>query len=153
MKTLNQVIFEVGKGDQPMTLFATLIDGEEKQITYMNAGHKLPYLCRPSSDGPTLQALSTPGNRLGEGPDWSNSEHTLQIKDGDVILWSTDGLTELEGPDGSQWGDRRLRETLLSRLDHSPDELRDAIVEAALSHRQEGDLADDITLVVGRIAL
>jgi serine phosphatase RsbU (regulator of sigma subunit) len=50
---------------------------------------------------------------MGMFPGWSCQVSELQLHSGDIFLLYTDGLTEAASPDGDEFGEERLRETLL----------------------------------------
>ncbi len=142
-------------GDQfYMTCFATLLDPSHGEVTYANAGHVVPYLCRPRSDGRIeLDALVARGNPLGAADRTEYQAITREIASGDIVVWYTDGIVECTNPQRKQFGDRRMQRLLrkISGEGASVQMIRNGLVRAAVAFQEGQPPDDDITLVVGKI--
>jgi serine phosphatase RsbU (regulator of sigma subunit) len=68
---------------------------------------------------------------------------------GDTVLLYTDGVTEA-GPAGAEIGDEGLAEILAGLRGLSPQEIVDAVEQAAVD-AQDGQARDDIALVAFRL--
>jgi sigma-B regulation protein RsbU (phosphoserine phosphatase) len=154
MARLDGAVRKVGAGRLHLTCFAALVDAAHGQVSFANAGHVVPYLCRV---GPTpeleLHALVARGNPLGAGAAPVTRTSARGVEPGDLIVWYTDGLVESVDPEGKQFGDRRMQR-LLKRLDRAhldPEAVHDAIAGAASAHRAGRPIPDDLTLVVARV--
>jgi serine phosphatase RsbU (regulator of sigma subunit) len=137
-----------------MTCFATLIDADAGTVRYANAGHVVPYLCRPKEGGGAeLDVLVARGDPLGAGGEHAYVEHERDLSPGDVLIWYTDGLVECTNPRRQQFGDRRMQRMLRRlKLDVADvPAVRDTVVRAAVAFQEGRPADDDITLVVGRI--
>lgn len=155
---LDGAVRRVGAGRFHLTCFAAIIDAARGEVQFANAGHVVPYVCRPAPDARggeiTLSALVARGNPLGAGTAPVTRTATRPIAAGDVVVWYTDGLVESRGLDGNQFGDRRLQRAL-RRLD--PARLDPGSVHACLAAELAAHLGglspgDDMTLVVAQIA-
>lgn len=137
-----------------MTCFASLLDPAAGTVTYANAGHLVPYLCRPLAEGGVeLGVLSARGTPLGASRQVRYRAHTRELKPGDALVWYTDGIVESVDRGGRQFGDRRLQR-LLRKIDHASVDargIRDHIVRAVLAFQGGVRAEDDITLVVARV--
>jgi serine phosphatase RsbU (regulator of sigma subunit) len=80
---------------------------------------------------------------------WECSVAEVQLASGDTLVLYTDGVTEAESPEGQEFGESRLAETLRAHRNLSVDSLLETIV-AAVQKFSGRDQADDITLVVAR---
>lgn len=148
--TLDAVVRRRGGGSLHMTCFATLVDPHAKQLSFVNAGHNLPYVVAP--DGAALDVLAARGDPLGARARAALTVHTRPIAAGDLVVWYTDGLVECLGPDQRPWGDRRFQRAL--RGLGARDEvgaIRDRLLAESAAHRAGVPAADDVTLVVGRV--
>ncbi|MCE9575457.1 MAG: SpoIIE family protein phosphatase [Deltaproteobacteria bacterium] len=154
MARLDGAVRKVGAGRLHLTCFAALVDAPRGQVSFANAGHVVPYLCRVGATAELeLHALVARGNPLGAGASPVTRTSSRGIAPGDVIVWYTDGLVESVDPEGKQFGDRRMQR-LLKRLDHAhldPESVHDAIAGAAAAHRAGRPIPDDLTLVVARV--
>jgi len=151
METLNDVICQVGRGHQAMTLFASVVDTDQRKMWFSNAGHPAPFLCRKQQGNYGLRAVAAIGSRLGDQERQRFQVHEIDLVHDDVLLWYTDGL--LLGDDAISLfrGEKRIREALVQRAHLPVQQVRDGFVEAVFQDRKDDPLEDDITLVVGKI--
>jgi hypothetical protein len=75
--------------------------------------------------------------------------HRHPVRPGDVVVAISDGVTEARRTGGDDWGGVALRRLAVARASEHPDDLAEAIVDAATSHAG-GRLADDATVAVLR---
>ncbi|MPZ54563.1 MAG: SpoIIE family protein phosphatase [Acidimicrobiia bacterium] len=125
-------------------LYATL-DTESGGMTIANAGHNLPYI--RTGDG--VIELRATGMPLGlmSGMEYEERQHDL--RDGDVMVLTSDGITEAHDPNGEMYGFSRL----LGRVAAPVQDGRfvAAIVDDVERHTgPHVEQEDDITLVVVR---
>jgi serine phosphatase RsbU (regulator of sigma subunit) len=154
LSLLDAAVRTVGGETFHMTCFVTLLDPAAGQMTYANAGHLVPYVCRVQADGSVeLGVLSARGAPLGAGNPGPYRAHTRELLRGDTLVWYTDGLVESVDRGGRQFGDRRLQR-ILRKIEHANADarvVRDHIVRAALAFQGGVRAEDDITLVVARV--
>lgn len=114
--TLNQAIFAAGGSQTAMTMLVAVIDTEAGTFTFVNAGHRPPYLCRGESPKPEeIKLKPLIGGQcamLGTTLDIQVTPVTTQLEKGDSVIIYTDGLIEGKGHDGKQ----RTRNDFLSSL-------------------------------------
>lgn len=147
---IDAAVSRVGGGQLAMTLFAAIIDGDARTISYVSCGHAAPYLLHPSSD--ELHVLVGRGNPLGSGSRSSPKVQTRPLRAGDLLVWYTDGVIEAQDPHGEPFGDRRMQR-LLRRLDRAalvPPAVHDVVHASVAAHRAGRPRADDETLVVAQ---
>ncbi len=70
------------------------------------------------------------------------------LKEGDVIVLYTDGITEAYPKDGLEFGYERLLDVVQKAGDRSAEEIRDAIVMSVDDHMNHESPDDDLTIVV-----
>jgi serine phosphatase RsbU (regulator of sigma subunit) len=155
MQRLDAAVRRMGAGKLHLTCFMAIVDAAAGQVSFANAGHVVPYLCRDGGRPEELElhALVARGNPLGAGPTATTRTSARPLARGDVLVWYTDGLVESLDPDGRQFGDRRMQR-LLRKLDRErldPESVHDAIAGAAAAHRAGRAIEDDMTLVVARV--
>jgi sigma-B regulation protein RsbU (phosphoserine phosphatase) len=102
-----------------VTLFYAMLDPSSGRLTYVNAGHIPPLLCRPGDHGEAelLDELRPTGMALGIVEDSEFAQRTLQLRPGDSVLLYTDGVTDATGEGLQPFGMDRLRRVI---LDHQP---------------------------------
>jgi sigma-B regulation protein RsbU (phosphoserine phosphatase) len=129
-----------------VTFFYAVLDANSRTLTYENAGHSPGHLLR--SDGTTV-SLQGGGAVLGALPDWTYQSYTAQLQPGDMLLLSTDGITEAENAQVEEFGDERLLEAARAR-DGSALEIQRVIMQRVTAFCG-GTFHDDATLLVLRI--
>jgi len=123
-----------------------VLDANSHTLTYENAGHSPGHLLR--CDG-TTETLQGGGAVLGALPDWTYQSYTAQLQPGDMLLLSTDGITEAENAQVEEFGDERLLEAARAS-DGSALEIQRVIMQQVTAFCG-GNFRDDATLLVLRI--
>jgi len=128
-----------------VTCFYAILDAGSASLRYANAGHDLPYLWH-GGDAGELRARGMP---LGLMPGMSYEEEEISLREGNCVLFYSDGLVEAHDPKGEMFGFPRLR-TLIA--EHAEKEsLEEALLEELYSFVGEGwEQEDDITLLTLR---
>jgi serine phosphatase RsbU (regulator of sigma subunit)/predicted ester cyclase len=130
-----------------VTCFYGVLEPSSGSLTYANAGHDLPYLRR--SGGGDAEELRARGMPLGLMPGMSYEEGEVSLREGNCLLFYSDGLVEAHDPKGEMFGVPRLR-TLIA--EHGEERsLSDFLLEELYSFVGEGwEQEDDITLLTLR---
>jgi phosphoserine phosphatase RsbU/P len=102
-----------------ITLFHATIDATEKTITYCNCGHEPTVLIR----GGQIQDLGKGGLVLGVDPLAKYEIETVQLQDGDCLLFYTDGLVDAMDFNGELWGRDRMLQAARQFMDCPADHL------------------------------
>lgn len=77
---------------------------------------------------------------------------TFQLETDDLLVAYTDGVTEAEDSQGAAFGQTRLERSLCDSYAEDPQEVLQQIVDELSAHSAGCSQADDITLVVMRVA-
>jgi sigma-B regulation protein RsbU (phosphoserine phosphatase) len=114
-----------------VTLFYALLDPVSGRLTYVNAGHNPPLLCRAGDHGGAelLDELRPTGMALGVVEDSRFAQRTVHLQPGDSVLLYTDGVTDATGEGLQPYGMDRLRRVI---LDHQQAPVAGMV--AALEH-------------------
>jgi serine phosphatase RsbU (regulator of sigma subunit)/predicted ester cyclase len=128
-----------------VTCFYAILEPESGSLTYANAGHDLPYLHR-NGDAEELRARGMP---LGLMPGMSYEEGEISLREGNCVLFYSDGLVEAHDPKGEMFGFPRLS-TLVAK--HAEEgSLGEFLMEELYTFVGEGwEQEDDITLLTLR---
>jgi predicted ester cyclase len=125
-----------------VTCFYAILDPESGSLTYANAGHHLPYLCR-NGEAEELRARGMP---LGLMPGMSYEEKETILQAGEAALLYSDGLVEAHDSKGEMFGFPRLRELVAEHAEERG--LGEFLMEELYSFVGEGwEQEDDITLL------
>ena len=127
------------------TLFLAIYDDASRALRYTNAGHNAPLLVR--ADG-TIERLWTGGTVLGAFDSVPFEEGQATLKDGDMLVVYSDGITEAQNATGEEYGEERLLELLIRHRTETAENIRTTILEAAESWAGQADRGDDQTVVI-----
>ena len=116
------------------------------RLTVACGGHPPPLLLRA---GGTVERAARPGTLIGFLPSPDLPEKVSELKVGDVMLFFTDGLTDVRGPTG-MFGEERLVSLLGQCRGLGAEEVA-ARLESELLAFQQGEPRDDLALVVLRV--
>jgi serine phosphatase RsbU (regulator of sigma subunit) len=126
-----------------VTCFYAILDPGSASLSYANAGHDLPYLWH-GGDAGELRARGMP---LGLMPGMSYEEGEISLREGNCVLFYSDGLVEAHDPKGEMFGFPRLR-ALIAHHSEEERSLGDFLMEELYSFVGEGwEQEDDITLL------
>ena len=143
-ESVNRLLCHNIESGRFVTFCYAVIDTAAKTIVYGNAGHNPPILMRRYG---SVERLTTKGLVLGVAPDWCYGTGECGLEAGDRLVFFTDGITEAESPNGEEFGEARLIDTVRSAGSASADALVQTI-SAAVAAWCGGELQDDATLVV-----
>jgi phosphoserine phosphatase RsbU/P len=133
------------------TTFVTAVFGilipERGDFLYSVCGHHPPIISR---QGGTPRHLRKDGIALGVIRRAQYKTQKLQLAVGDVLMFYTDGVVELEDAHGEPFGTERLRLILKDNLGKSSREILNAVVGSVQSFTGLEAFPDDFTLLVIR---
>jgi serine phosphatase RsbU (regulator of sigma subunit)/predicted ester cyclase len=125
-----------------VTCFYAVLDPESGHLRYANAGHDLPYLWH----GGYCEELRARGMPLGLMPGMGYEEGEVSLREGNCVLFYSDGLVEAHDPKGEMFGFPRLRALVAEHAEERS--LGDFLLEELYSFVGEGwEQEDDITLL------
>jgi sigma-B regulation protein RsbU (phosphoserine phosphatase) len=143
---LNRQLYATTSPEKYATFYFALYDESLHTLTYTNAGHLPPILLH----GNDLQMLDSTGTVVGAFPIAVYQEKTVTLEQGDVLLAYTDGIVEPENVYGEMFGEERLKDLLVKYARADSAELIARTMEAVVEWTGEGELQDDMTMVVAR---
>jgi sigma-B regulation protein RsbU (phosphoserine phosphatase) len=144
---LNDLVFRSTERRAFMTLAFTIFDLEKGTIRHTNAGHLYPYLLRA---GEAPQSIEVPSLPLGVRADVTTRTVEVPLKEGDTIVYLSDGIVEAQDPNGDPLGFEQLETLLAQGTDHSASVVRDSILHAVARHAATRPADDDRTVMVIR---
>lgn len=146
MTGLARLLYESTPANQFVATVLARLDPRTGKLVYSNGGHIPPV--RIGSDGE--ENLPSCGFILGAFPDSKYEDREMQLESGDVVMFYTDGLTELHNDDGEEFGIERLVDIVRAQRDQPLDRIIEEVRQAARRFRGAAPREDDVTLMLLR---
>ncbi len=148
LQHLNEAVYSAGAPDFLMTFFVGRVDLNTGEMLFSNAAHNFPILV--SLDGQVQHALNR-NCRLGNKQEWTFEDSSLQLQEGDLLFFYTDGLTENVNHENEAWGERKLVRYLKKHRHLSAQMLMDSLVGEVKKFYNGHPPEDDVTIVACKI--
>jgi sigma-B regulation protein RsbU (phosphoserine phosphatase) len=100
---------------------------------------------------PLIRQLTTGGPIIGTFLDEPYEQETIQLQSGDVLVVYTDGVTEALNPAGVEFGEEKLRSTVVESLQFPARETAKKVIAKVLEWQGQASQHDDITLAVVKV--
>ncbi len=130
------------------TLFFAMFDSERRELRYTNAGHLPPAVIGARG----IRRLDRGGVVAGLFEQASYEVGTVEMEPGDLLAAWSDGITEPENEYGVEFGEARLLQLLEQHRAQPIPDIVEAVLAAVKDWSGVQDQADDITLVLARLA-
>ena len=145
----NKLIAEDAQHGMFVTVFYGMYNIHTRFLKFINAGHTLPFLFRPSTS--SCASLFNTNFPLGVFEPFTFQASGIRLEKDDILILYTDGVNEAFNPMREQFGLERLVNVILKYGNHSPKELRDAIVDNVREFTGTQAQNDDITVLIVRV--
>jgi len=150
LSKLNGILYEdLTAAELFITMFYAKYDSTSRRLFYANAGHNPP-LVFPSKEG-KCTGLDAEGLILGVKSEMTFEEKYIQLQQGDVVLFYTDGITEACNESGELFGADRLCNLLAAHYDDTPDEAIERVLKEMSAYSGSSPQVDDISMVVMKV--
>jgi sigma-B regulation protein RsbU (phosphoserine phosphatase) len=128
-----------------VTVFCVMLDTQTGVAEYCNGGHTAPLLL--SESGRVEQVETPQGTVLGvlETAPYESRRHVL--KNGDLLLLYTDGVTEAINPQYQLFSDKRLQNCLAANTNQPVPEVVTDLRQKIAAYAQGQPQSDDITML------
>jgi len=148
---MNSFVTDDMKKGMFVTIFYVVLDSRHRVISYASAGHNPMILYRGDSDETYfLNPKGFPvGIDLGDRSLFEKSigSESIKLKQSDMLVIYTDGITEAMNKDGRLFGEERLLRTIKKYGNLPPQEFAKTLDEEVASFTGGEPQNDDITLV------
>ncbi len=145
---INKVVYENTPSDMFITFFMICIDPVNKCMRYVNAGHNPPFLIE--NDGHE-KTLTEGGLLLGVVENAEYDEGEIKLRNGDMILMYTDGVSEAMNNDEEEFGEKQIAHIVSRNKELPLDELLGLIEKEVSIFHGSSSYADDFTLLAAKI--
>lgn len=133
-----------------VALVYAVFDAHERTLTVSNAGQTQPILCRAGQE-PAYVETEGDSFPLGILSDSEYREARLAVKEGDILIFYTDGIVEAMNADGELYGFERLMASVREGRDLDAEGLLDKLMADVAGFVGGVEQHDDLTLVVARV--
>jgi sigma-B regulation protein RsbU (phosphoserine phosphatase) len=148
LELVNKTLFSRPIESQYCALTYAIYDPKTRRIVLANSGLPYPILLR---DGKT-RFLELGGVPVGLLPDSKYQELELELQNGDVLVFYTDGLVEARDDSDEDFGLKRLAQTVREHCTESAQDIVKAVSQAVDSFIGGVPPHDDRTLIVIKIS-
>ncbi len=132
-----------------VTVFYARFDLGEGKLTYVDCGHAKPIHRRAATGA--CEMLQGNNLFLGASETEVYEQQTTELGEGDLLLFYSDGIVEIENRQREQYGCDRLRDLVTKGDSLTPIQLIDRVVMEIISHGSAESPTDDLTCVAIRI--
>ena len=132
-----------------VTIFFAKFDPATRILTYANAGHNSAYLYKTAKKEETW--LRPTGPAIGLMEKFNVGTQEVELKDEDILLLYTDGITEASNSQGEQFGAGRLAEVVRQHTELTAQELANTILLRASDFTGGKSFVDDITIIATKV--
>ncbi len=144
---LNSKILSITNAEKFITLFIARYNILTKELVYLNAGHNPPFLVNEGEvtrldKGCALLGILDyiPKVQLGK----------LILEPNSLIFTYTDGLSEMENPEGIAYGDERLRNFASQNAHLSSEKFVKQLYSELITYNEDNGFNDDVSVLVGK---
>jgi len=146
----NRLVCADAKDGMFVTVFGARLRLDTGQVTYVNAGHNPPLLCRQGDGEETLTEFMPTGVALGILADFAFEQRTVHLGPGDFMLLYTDGVPDVTSPQSQRFGMERLRRVILEHR-RAPAAGIVAAIEGAIGEFTGAtEQFDDIAMMIAK---
>jgi serine phosphatase RsbU (regulator of sigma subunit) len=146
MQLVNRLFYECTESGRYATIFVGVYDDATRRLSYVNCGHNPPVLLR----GGTIHRLPATATVLGLFDSWECVADEITLVPDDIFAIYSDGVTEATNADKVEFGESGLVRAMLENR-HSDVASIVKAIGAAVDQFTEGEVRDDVTLMVARI--
>ncbi len=143
---MNDRLHRVGIDNRFLAMAFGVYDSTSRVLTLANSGLPHPLLLR----GWRVHPIPAEGVPLGLLADRSYEEMRLELRHGDAVVISTDGIEESLDQRQEEFGRERVAQTLTRAAGGSAQSLADALLDATREFGDGSEPADDRTVMVLR---
>ena len=145
VRLLNNELYELTEPSKYATFFYGVINAKSGVFCSTNAGHNPPLLVRNNGD---WQALKIGGPLLGVIPDFNYQSEDNVMKEGDILFFYTDGVSETFNPYNEEFGIERIVSCLQKWIKCSASNIIRNLKKEIQEFSNKDQQDDDITMIV-----
>lgn len=145
VENINKLLYRNTEATKFATLFYGVLDREEHQIRYCNAGHDQPLVFKANK---LHSKLDVTGMLLGVVDETLYECKSISLEPDDIVVIFTDGITEAMNKDLVEFGLDRTVAVIENYAEESAEVILQQIYKQVISHSDGYQQSDDITIMV-----
>lgn len=150
LRVLNTLLYDdLIRAELFITMFYMKYNPVSQKLSYANAGHNRPLLL-PAGET-VCRELDADGIILGVTKEIVFEEKCIVLRQGDLVLLYTDGITEAQNPEGKFFGVDRLAQLFATQSSNSPQEIINKILKDLQTFCSNSSFTDDVSMVVLKV--
>jgi serine phosphatase RsbU (regulator of sigma subunit) len=141
-----------------ITMTYAVIDLDSRTMTYARAGHTPLIYVPAATEGPRLARVLAPdglvlGLKIDDGQMFERilEEDTIPLRDGDLFVFFTDGISEAMDPSDDCFGEARLGRLAEQYGDLTAEALRDRVLGEIAAFVGTAPQHDDMTMLLLKV--
>ncbi|MEF9938897.1 MAG: PP2C family protein-serine/threonine phosphatase [Clostridium sp.] len=142
---VNRQLCESNEAGLFVTAWMGIMEINTGRMTYVNAGHNPPLICRKDASFEYLKCK--PGFVLAGLDNMKYTQAELEFHQGDILYLYTDGVTEAEDVHQELYGEERLKYNLNMQKENSLEEMLRAVKIDIDNYASGVPQFDDITML------
>ena len=131
------------------TAFLAELDPITRTLTYINAGHNQPMLCRKSG---MLERLDAGGLPIGISTDVPYQSGSVVLAPGDWLIIFTDGVVEAVNTADEEYGEQRLLAVVAGAAETTPADMMQRILTGLDVFVGNTPQHDDVTCLLVKVS-
>jgi serine phosphatase RsbU (regulator of sigma subunit)/pSer/pThr/pTyr-binding forkhead associated (FHA) protein len=147
LTTLNRNIARRCPVGRFVTAFYGVLNPDNGELQYANAGHNYPIILRADGE---VESLRGAGLVMGLFGDVPYQPYSVSLETGDLLVLYSDGVTEASSLNGTQFGEQGLTNFLAARPSQSCQQILTELVSHVRNWSGAFVFADDFTVVLVR---
>jgi serine phosphatase RsbU (regulator of sigma subunit) len=150
LSALNEFLYEdLTRAELFITMFYLKFNAVSRNLSFANAGHNRPMVWR--KDALSCEWLDAEGLILGVKRGVKFEEREMNLREGDILLLYTDGITEAADADGVFFGEERLCTMLQDCHSLPPQQIIENLLREVRAFTGSESFVDDVSIVVMKV--
>lgn len=149
LKLVNRQLYPDMKEDMFISVAYLILNHRDTSLTLCRAGHDAPLLY--SAADSNITRLNPRGMAIGIDSgdvfDRISTDFSVNIEGGDCLILYTDGVTEAIDRSGFEFGQGRLKESVLASARDGAQAIVDRVIDDLMEFTGEQPQYDDVTLI------
>ena len=147
--SLNEMMYNDTKSRKYLSIFLGLVDTRRNGLHYINAGHVPPILVNGETG--EFRLLQDGGTVVGLFPTAEYERGSAHLNPGDILVASTDGITEACNANDEEFGYERVAACVARNRHKSAEQIIEAVLAEVKESSTDGVHVDDKVLMVLKV--